>query len=187
VILENVQLQGSVQRSATEIAELRREALTDMLTGLPNRRSFESRLEEELRRAARYSHVFSLVMIDLDNFKRINDQYGHHVGDVALQDIARCLRHKVRATDFLARFGGDEFVLLLPETTAAAAQAVCAKLYASMAGCAIGWGKADESLTFSYGIAEYPQDGQAASLLVGAADRAMYGEKGKSEAPALGV
>jgi GGDEF domain-containing protein len=56
-----------------------------------------------------------------------------------------------------------------------------------MAGCAIGWGKADESLTFSYGIAEYPQDGQAASLLVGAADRAMYGEKGKSEAPALGV
>jgi diguanylate cyclase len=126
-------------------------------------------------------------MIDLDNFKRINDLHGHRAGDVALQEIARCLRYKVRDTDFLARFGGDEFVLILPETSGADARKVCDKLQSGLAECAIVWGRGDEALSFSYGIAEYPQDAQAAALLVGAADRAMYSEKGKSEVPALGA
>ena len=183
VILENVQLQDNVQRSATEIEGLRRDAQTDMLTGLPNRRGFEMRLQEELRRATRYSHVFSLVMIDLDNFKRINDLYGHHVGDVALQDIARCLRYKVRDTDFLARFGGDEFVLILPETGVGDALSVCDKLRAGMAECAIGWGGGQLGLTFSYGTAEFPRDAQEAARLVGAADKAMYGKKSNLGSP----
>ena len=178
VILENVQLQDNAQRSATEIEGLRKDALTDMLTGLPNRRAFDTRLQEELRRASRYARIFSLVMIDLDQFKRINDRYGHRVGDVALQDIARCLRHKVRDTDFLARFGGDEFVLILPETSAADAHNVCDKLRLGVAECVIGWGVGQAGLTFSFGIAEFPRDAQGAAHLVGAADKAMYGKKG---------
>lgn len=167
-------------------AQAQLEALTDVLTGLPNRRSFDQRLQEELRRAARYKHNFSLVMIDLDHFKRINDHYGHRIGDIALQEVARCLRNKVRDTDFLARFGGDEFVLILPETSREDARSVCAKLHESMTECAVGWGGV-QALSFSYGIAEFPQDAGEAATLVTAADKAMYGEKGKSEVPAPGA
>lgn len=159
-------------------AQAQQAAFTDMLTGLPNRRAFEARLGEELRRGSRYQRSFSVVMVDLDHFKTINDRFGHNVGDVALQDVAHCLRYKVRDTDILARYGGDEFVLILPETQAADAHKLCQKLRSSMNECTIGWSNPDQSmLTFSYGIAEFPRDGQDAASLINLADKAMYGDK----------
>lgn len=156
-------------------------AMTDVLTGLPNRRAFDGWLAEELRRAKRYVRFFSLAMIDLDHFKRINDRFGHRVGDVALQDIAHCLRARVRATDFLARVGGDEFVLILPETRAGPAQALCEKLRHSLQECLVGWTeKGGAGLSFSFGVAEYPRDGVDAATLMTLADQAMYMEKQRS-------
>lgn len=156
----------------------RQAALTDSLTGLPNRRAFDARLEEEIRRSGRYQHAFSLVMIDLNNFKRINDLYGHQVGDVALQDIARCLRARTRDTDFLARLGGDEFILILPETSVSAARSLSDQLQTAVAECVVGWGKdGDRVVDFSAGIAGYPVDGEEAAALMKAADEAMYAAK----------
>jgi diguanylate cyclase (GGDEF)-like protein len=156
----------------------RQAALTDSLTGLPNRRAFDAQLAEEIKRSGRYQHVFSLVMIDLNHFKRINDLYGHQVGDVALQDIARCLRARTRDTDFLARLGGDEFVLILPETSVSAANFLCNQLRTSVAECVVGWGKdGDSVIDFSTGIAGYPIDGEESATLLKAADEAMYAAK----------
>ncbi|MEX1248637.1 MAG: diguanylate cyclase [Anaerolineales bacterium] len=169
---------ASALENARLHAQARQAAMADILTGLPNRRSFNARLGEELRRALRYQRFFSVAMIDLDNFKAINDRYGHNVGDVALQDVARCLRYKVRDTDFLARFGGDEFVLLLPETRAAEADKLCQKLRSGMGDCIVGWTDPDrEMISFSYGVAEFPSDAQDAASLMGVADKAMYGDK----------
>ncbi|MEX2162118.1 MAG: diguanylate cyclase [Anaerolineales bacterium] len=171
---------ASAMENARLHAQARQAAFTDILTGLPNRRSFDARLEEELRRAARYQRFFSVVMIDLDHFKMINDRFGHNVGDVALQDVARCLRYKVRDTDFLSRYGGDEFVLLLPETHAAEADKLSQKLRAGMGECIVGWSHADpDALSFSYGIAEFPGDGLDVATLMSRADKAMYGDKGR--------
>lgn len=156
-------------------------AMTDVLTGLPNRRAFDTWVGEELRRAKRYMRYFSLAMIDLDHFKRINDRFGHRVGDVALQDIARCLRARVRATDFLARVGGDEFVLILPETRAEHARPLCEKLRNGLHECLVGWEeKGGAGLSFSFGVAEYPRDGDEATTLMSVADQAMYSEKQRS-------
>lgn len=168
--LENARLHADVQLAA----------MTDALTGIPNRRAFEKRLDEEIRRAQRYQRTFSLLMIDLDHFKSINDQYGHKVGDVALQDFSRCIHFKVRDTDFLARLGGDEFVLILPETQRQDAKRLGEKLKISLGKCTIGWGGGQNELSFSLGIAQYPGDGENGSELLAAADRAMYVEKQNS-------
>ncbi len=92
------------------------QTLIDALTGLFNRRAFEKKIEEEFERAKRYHHPLSLLIADIDNFKTINDTYGHHAGDQVLKGIAEALRDKSRRSDFASRYGGEEFVLILPET-----------------------------------------------------------------------
>jgi diguanylate cyclase (GGDEF)-like protein len=95
---------------------LEHQALVDSLTSLFNRRAFERKMEEEFERAARYHHPLSLMILDVDDFKKINDTYGHHWGDQVLKKIAEHLRTKTRRSDYPSRYGGEEFVLILPET-----------------------------------------------------------------------
>jgi diguanylate cyclase (GGDEF)-like protein len=120
--------------SAMNRARLRRDGLTDALTGVANRRFFERRLEEEINLWQRHGGALSCLLIDLDRFKQINDRHGHAAGDRALQQVARQLNHGLRASDVLARYGGEEFVLLLPATDSRQSHEIAERLRAAVAG-----------------------------------------------------
>jgi diguanylate cyclase (GGDEF)-like protein len=153
---------------------MEQQALTDSLTGCFNRRSFEARLEHHLRLAMRMGHQISVVMLDLDNFKRINDQAGHEVGDVALCMLAELLRGGLRVVDTAARFGGDEFVVILPQANTDGALLVAERLRKSIEQMDVpGFGK----VTCSLGIATFPDHGSSRDMLLLAADRALYNSK----------
>ncbi len=156
---------------------LRREARTDALTGLPNRRAVDEALEQEWKRAQRYHHPFSIVMLDLNHFKRINDQFGHQKGDVALQHAAALLKQNLRETDFVGRYGGDEFLIILPESTREDARIVMHKVTEAAKHTSWDFLAPNFHLTLSYGIATYPEDGTEVYTLVDVADRRLYENK----------
>ena len=148
-----------VQRSITD---LRFEALTDPLTGLANRRALDRDLRRELARSARYGRCFSLVLIDLDGLKAINDCHGHTAGDLVLQRLATALADSLRAGDGAYRIGGDEFALVLPETAADQVDGLLARLVQAGAP------------SVSWGTATCPADGGSMSALFEEADRRLY-------------
>ncbi len=125
----------------------------DSLTGLFNRRAFEKKILEEFERSKRYEHPLSVIMLDIDNFKKINDTYGHHGGDAALVKISEILREKSRRSDFPSRFGGEEFVLVLPETDQDNAIQVARKFHDEIRTCTFGTIDKPFSLTVSMGLA----------------------------------
>jgi diguanylate cyclase (GGDEF)-like protein len=104
------------------------QARSDVLTGLPNRRALDERLDDEIKRSARSGRVFCVIMMDLDGFKQVNDTYGHDVGDDVLRQVARSLQENLRISDFLARYGGDELTLVLSETDLNQAEVVVEKI-----------------------------------------------------------
>src|SRR5438132_6578209 len=147
----------------------------DSLTGLFNRRAFEKKIVEEFERAKRYQHPISLLILDIDNFKTINDTYGHHGGDTALVKISETLRAKTRRSDFPSRYGGEEFVLILPETDQESALQVANKVQDEIRSCVFGSNNKHFSLTVSIGISstsnrEYSDWRE----MLDDADRAMY-------------
>jgi diguanylate cyclase (GGDEF)-like protein len=144
-------------------------ATKDPLTDLPNRREFERLLARELDRSGRYGEIFSLAIIDLDYFKRLNDTHGHAAGDELLREAAKTIQDACRSSDVAARLGGDEFVLLLPETNQFEAAALCERLRAEVETLA--------AVSLSWGVAEYPTHGVTSSTLTRAADAAMYASK----------
>ena len=153
---------------------IRHMAQFDFLTDLPNRALFYDRLDQLLTSAQRYQRHFALLFIDLDNFKPINDTHGHEMGDEVLRLVARRLVSQVRASDTVARHGGDEFVLLAPEIdTPAEAVSLAAKIVARLGEPLPVRGQI-LSVSCSVGIAIYPQDGRDVSTLIQAADGAMY-------------
>jgi diguanylate cyclase (GGDEF)-like protein len=159
-------------------AELERLAITDPLTGLYNRRFFQSRLAAEIERARRYSRVLSLVMLDVDNFKEINDQRGHQFGDHVLAEVGKILMRNVRASDFVCRYGGEEFVVLLPETALEQAARAAEKLRTRLKE-RFQVSREPVALTVSLGVASYPSPGVADEAdLVRRADAALYEAKG---------
>lgn len=161
-----------------QIQTLTRQAYIDVLTGLPNRRALEERLEEELRRSSRYQHIFTVIMIDLNNFKSINDNLGHPAGDRALQQAASCFHRVLRDTDFVARYGGDEFVVILPETTFDVAQGIAHRLREAADACTLeSTNPTDGAASISFGMAAYPEQAISASGLITAADQALYRSK----------
>lgn len=150
-------------------------AATDALTGLLNRRMLEERLQIEQQRAQRYGKAFSLLMLDIDHFKKINDSYGHLAGDAVLKALASALSQQTRDIDSVARFGGEEFVIVLPETDGDGARVVAERIRTAIAGapfvlpdgCEIG-------VTVSIGIACFPLDAVNIEVLLERADQALY-------------
>lgn len=148
----------------------------DPLTQLLNRAVFDLRLREELTRAQRYQREFALVLFDLDQFKMVNDRYGHPVGDEVLQRFAGFLRSSLRQTDRAFRYGGDEFAALLTETSGAAAQYVLERLAQRwLEACRRG--AVQTAVGVSYGVAAYPQEATTAAALVELADARLYEHK----------
>lgn len=173
--------------------ELERLARFDALTGVANRRVFDERLEGECARAVRHGHPLSLLMIDVDHFKRFNDHHGHPAGDACLREVAAMLACGAqRPDDLLARYGGEEFTLLLPQTGAAGAAAVARRVLAAMAKRALPHGNSPTAahVTLSVGVAvldDWHVDGrqpEPPQALLAAADRALYAAKAAGRASA---
>jgi diguanylate cyclase (GGDEF)-like protein len=155
-------------------AQMQQLALTDELTGCFNRRWFEMQFERDLQMANRMRQPLSLIMLDLDNFKEINDRAGHETGDLALRLLADSLRSKLRAVDTPVRFGGDEFVIILPQANIEGALIVAERLRSRVEQIEIpGFGKT----TASFGLATFPVHGSSRDTLLVAADRALYSSK----------
>lgn len=158
---------------------LKQQANTDFLTDLPNRRAFDTRLETEIRRANRYLRPFTLVMLDLDRFKHINDKYGHPLGDELLKKAAQIMDHSVRDTDFLCRYGGDEFSIILPETDRLIANEVIKRMRKDMENSIFTLPDGSSHvITFCAGIA-VSKPRMTATALVKKADDALYRVKNK--------
>ena len=171
IALENARLHEKVQQQAA----------TDELTNLVNRRRFMEALEAELARARIMGSPLSVVLADLDDFKLINDRYGHHAGDQALKAFGEHLRMHLREVDVAGRVGGEEFAILLPETDTQAATAVAQRVRGALAETPIAvTGDERVSLTASFGIAELAA-GQSADALLRLADVALYQAKGEGK------
>lgn len=156
---------------------LQHQAMHDALTGLLNRSQLWVRLEEELLRAERYSHPLSVFMVDIDHFKSINDDFGHAVGDKVLKDFAAMLKREMRATDVILRYGGEEFIVILPETGLGEALGLADRV--RLVAAAQGYTAAGQTYAYtaSIGVAAYPLHGENAEVLVDSADKSLYRAK----------
>ncbi|HET7872308.1 MAG TPA: sensor domain-containing diguanylate cyclase, partial [Terriglobales bacterium] len=158
---------------------LLRFAFTDYLTGLRTRGYFEQQLDLEFKRAERRKQKFALLMIDIDHFKRLNDTFGHHVGDQILRDVTSILMKDMREVDTVARYGGEEFVIILPETTETGAVYVAQRLRRSVEQAKFFAGSPHnvQHLTISIGVAVYDADAQFKRDLIEFSDAALYAAK----------
>ena len=167
-----------VRRIARYARDLLRLASTDALTGTLNRATFLQQGEAEFSRARRYGRSLSVMMIDADHFKRINDSFGHAGGDAALQTLAKTLRTGVRPSDLLGRMGGEEFALLLPETDSRAAVMMAERLRSAVAELAVTFADRPLRLTVSIGVATLVDATADLGTLLQVADQALYAAKG---------
>jgi diguanylate cyclase (GGDEF)-like protein len=162
---------------------LLRFAFTDYLTGLKTRGFFEQQLALELARAERRGTALAVLMIDIDHFKRLNDTFGHHVGDLVLRDLAAILSRELREIDTAARYGGEEFILLLPETDLPGAKLVAQRLRSAVeqatffTDTSTAAGRRSEQVTISIGVALFPNEARLKTELLEAADAALYAAK----------
>lgn len=161
--------------------ELRGLASTDELTRLPNRRSILERFAAELSRALRDAQPLSVAIVDLDHLKRLNDTLGHQVGDAALVRVADALRHRIRVHDIAGRLGGDEFILLFPNTDRDQAETILRRLERIDATGSGAPG--DRAMTLSWGVATWPHEGAEVDALIAAADRGLYAMKRAHASP----
>jgi len=163
---------------ADRVADTWRLATIDPLTGIANRQAVLGRVDEEIARAARYHHPLSVVMVDLDHFKRLNDSHGHQAGDVVLRHVARLLEENVRLVDMAGRYGGEEFLMVLPETDPDAAASLAEKLRRIIGGSIVRLPNGElVTVTMSAGVAGGPGEVLSADMLVRDSDAALYSAK----------
>jgi diguanylate cyclase (GGDEF)-like protein len=170
------QLEHRVEELRFANAQLKRLAMIDPLTSLPNRRALKTIIDLELMQAERYNRSFVMLLLDLNGFKLVNDTYGHTVGDDVLQEFVGVVRTLFRQSDIIGRWGGDEFLALLPDIEEMAAQQVVNRIRIAVAEHFFNKG-AELHLTCSIGIAMYPLIAQTSEQLIAAADEAMYKDK----------
>lgn len=171
------EMETEAQQFRQHIEEQRQKSLLDPLTGLPNRAAWSERLDLEVARRQRYGGQLLLAVLDIDHFKRINDGYGHLAGDRVLKIIAGELNRRLRKTDFIARFGGEEFVLLIPATPLEGGLQLLETLRAAIEACPFHFKGEPVTITLSAGIAEFRNE-EAAEVTFERADQALYRAKG---------
>ena len=172
-----IELQEKTRAAEAMIEEQRRLAHTDTLTRLPNREAWSVRLQQEFQRWQRYRRPLSLAVCDIDRFKTVNDRFGHSVGDAVLRAVGECVSSQMRKTDFVARFGGEEFVFLLPETTPEQARGAMEKVREAVAALLIDAGERKGiKVTASFGLAGFSGDDEPDRVFT-RADTALYQAK----------
>ncbi len=159
-------------QNARYFDRIRHMAYVDGLTGIFNRRYFEMRITEEMERARRYENALALIMVDIDHFKRLNDEFGHLLGDEVLRQVSTLFDQNLRKSDIVSRYGGEEFVVLMPQTTVEHAASAAEKLRKTVE--AHSFPGVARPVTISMGVASFPVDGDSRDALVAAADRALY-------------
>ncbi|MFS2200162.1 GGDEF domain-containing protein [Pseudomonas sp. Pseusp3] len=169
-------MEQEAQGYREHLEEQRQKALVDPLTGLPNRAAWSERLDHEVKQWQQHGNTLMLAMLDLDHFKRINDNYGHLAGDKVLKIIASVLRKRLRGTDFIARFGGEEFVLLMPSTLPAAGLKLLESLRASIEACPFHFKGEPVTITVSIGMTAF-RSGEHSDQVLKRADQALYRAK----------
>ncbi len=178
---KNLRLLGVMAARALEtvweIEEINRRARTDALTGLANRQQFEERLSRIVMETNRFGGSCTLVVVDIDRFKHVNDTYGHQVGDEVLRRVASALQQEVRTVDLCARYGGEEMALLLPQTDLSGGCQLAERLRAAVGANPFVIGGRDIAVTISLGLATYPEGARDRDELFSAADRALYAAK----------
>jgi diguanylate cyclase (GGDEF)-like protein len=162
-------------QNASYFDRMKQLAYVDGLTGIHNRRYFEMRIVEELERAGRFQGRMSVIMIDIDNFKRVNDEFGHLLGDEVLRAVSTMLRQQLRKSDLLCRYGGEEFAIVVPETTGENATRVAEKLRRQIESH--HFPGVPRQVTISCGVSDYPTHGITRDEVVAAADSALYNAK----------
>lgn len=168
-------LQDKINAKRRELEAL---SMTDDLTGLFNHRAMQQRLRDEFMRAQRYNEPLSLLMIDVDHFKSINDQFGHLFGDHVLSSLARVIQANVREIDICARYGGEEFMVILPQTHFTGSLSVAERVWRAASAKPFEHGSARHSLTISVGISFYPNKNvHGVEQLIAFADEALYQAK----------
>ena len=173
----NERLQAQLIEIGTLQSKLRAQAVRDPLTNLFNRRYLDETLDRELERAAREKYPVCVILMDLDHFKKVNDTYGHEAGDLILKALAKTLLAESRRGDFACRFGGEEFVVVMPNIPVDVAFQRAESLRLTLNSLRIPYGKFLLRTTISMGIACYPSNGEDRETLLRAADRAMYAAK----------
>jgi diguanylate cyclase len=172
-----IELQQKTRSAELVIEEQRRLANTDTLTQLPNREAWSARLQQEHERWQRYKRPLTMAICDIDRFKNVNDRFGHTVGDSVLRAVSNCLVHTLRKTDFVARFGGEEFVFLLPETTPEQAAAALEKVRLAIAALSVDTGtRKGITVTASFGVATFTEEDEP-DRVFSRADAALYQAK----------
>jgi diguanylate cyclase (GGDEF)-like protein len=183
----NIRLERSYSAHLEELSQrLRSLAYHDSLTGLYNHRYFYEQLSHEVERAHRYGRPVSVILLDLDNFKQVNDTYGHLMGDRLLALMGQVISDQVRASDIAARYGGDEFAIILPDTPRPAAEATARKLASAIASGRTAAGTLGEvlPLSASFGVGCCPDEARSVSELLQVADNRVYVTKGATKAAA---
>lgn len=166
---------------------IKQQAITDSLTGLFNRRCFEDILSREIQRAERHGREFAVALVDVDDFKKYNDHYGHQAGDEALAALGAAIRKSIRSTDLAARYGGDEMVIILPETRLAKAYSLFSRRIKSAIEAEFrSLSEGRHALSVTIGISSFPGDGASARELVLAADRALLSAKKNKQSGMIG-
>ncbi|MGM8225079.1 GGDEF domain-containing protein [Cellvibrio sp. ARAG 10.3] len=169
-------MEEDAERNRNAMEKHRYKALHDPLTELPNREAYNERVEAEWQRWQRYDHPLTLAVCDLDHFKKINDNFGHQAGDRVLKVISRSIAKRLREVDFFGRYGGEEFVVIMPETPLDKAVAVLEKIRAAIANTAFNYKEEPLAITLSMGITEF-RPGDTTDSVFARADRALYSAK----------